>query len=384
MVPNPGTHIAPLGFPGDTHETPNGVDVGNAGMDAGVIDFLVDTVSFPYTGADSTNHAAGIGPIETYNQENVGAATGLGAGNSVAAGTNFRFGHSFNAASNISFGGQNGVCIASQDGQWMECPTDVMNTRGSRSLDWSASISASITSISGNSTKVTVLTSVALGVTQGDAITVSSTGTSYDGTWIIATGKFANHVGTYTFLSTLNLGTVTTGNVVTDMTAGTPVFPTGSTNSLSYDYMVITTGTSVSEPNWDASCGLTSYTGPVPYSCIDVGGTAVYYRIPYSCDRLRGEAPDVNVGALVSGGTCIMPSAEQSGIIIWCTVAGGTAGSTRPNWYDNSMNAIFCPLYGACPTLDGSGSSAIQWYNVGQNDCRTDVVLLDLMSSRPR
>ncbi len=135
-----------------------------------------------------------------------------------------------------------------------------------------------------------------------------------------------------------------------------------------YDYQVTavggnssptpgTTGTTgATEPNWDASCATTCTDG--------TGGTQITWtRQPASCNQLRGS--DLwAAGKAAPAGMCIYD--YKTNTDIYCTSAGGTTGSTKPS----------CPQYGS--TCSDGG---VTWTNMGQNDCRSDIVLVDLVSA---
>jgi hypothetical protein len=161
----------------------------------------------------------------------------------------------------------------------------------------------------------------------------------------------------------------TRGSISPDWVANTAysvgmfMYPTVN-NSNKYDWVVSTAGTSAAtsgaEPNWN-SCTTT---------CADGTGTLVWTRQPASCNQLRASfAPAA--GTVFAAGTSIYPVTNNTANNIYYTSAGGTTGSSVPNWN------TFCPAFGACPTQDGT----VQWYNKGANDCRGDVILVDLLSA---
>ncbi len=144
---------------------------------------------------------------------------------------------------------------------------------------------------------------------------------------------------------------------------GTFMYPTVN-NSNKYDWVVSTAGTSAAtsgaEPNWN-SCTTT---------CADGTGTLVWTRQPASCNQLRaGFAPASST--VFAAGSSIYPVTNNTANNIYYTSAGGTTGPSVPNWN------TFCLAFGACSTLDGT----VQWYNKGANDCRGDVILVDLLSA---
>jgi len=161
----------------------------------------------------------------------------------------------------------------------------------------------------------------------------------------------------------------TRGSISPDWVANTAysvetfMYPTVN-NSNKYDWVVSTAGTSAStsgaEPNWN-SCTTT---------CADGTGTLVWTRQPASCNQLRaGFAPAA--GTMFAAGSSMYPVTNNTANNIYYTSAGGTSGSSVPDWN------TFCPAFGACPTQDGT----VQWYNKGANDCRSDVILVDLLSA---
>jgi hypothetical protein len=142
---------------------------------------------------------------------------------------------------------------------------------------------------------------------------------------------------------------------------GATMYPT-SNNAGKYDFQVIAAGTtSGTQPDWDAACAT---------SCVDGGVT--WKNLKASCDQLRaGFSPSASTA--FSGGSAVYPVSNNPNNDVYLTAAGGTTGATVPNWQ------VFCPSYGNCPSLDGT----VQWTNEGPNDCRSDAMLIDLMSAAP-
>ena len=140
---------------------------------------------------------------------------------------------------------------------------------------------------------------------------------------------------------------------------GSFMYPT-SNNTGKNDFQVTTAGTSSgTQPNWDSACTST---------CTD--GTATWTNLGASCNQLRaGFAPAATTA--FSAASSIYPVTNNLANNIYSTSAGGTTGSPVPNWN------TFCPAFGACPSLDGT----VQWVNKGANDCRSDILLGDLVSA---
>jgi len=148
---------------------------------------------------------------------------------------------------------------------------------------------------------------------------------------------------------------------------GTSFSPTG------HDYQVTaiggnsnptpgTTGTAgTSRPNFDTNCTAT---------CTD--GQLTYTRQPASCNQLRGVTAWANT-TLFAAGTSIFDTKTEN---IYYTAAGGTSGGSNPGF------RTFCPDYGTCPNGGGTGSDGtVVWFNEGPNDCKSDVMLIDLISA---
>ncbi len=150
------------------------------------------------------------------------------------------------------------------------------------------------------------------------------------------------------------------------------------TNAGRYDFQATTvTGNSAgNEPAaWCQTPGCTVQDGGVTWT-----------NLGASCNQLRGSASDVvRTGSpipTVPQNTCIYPAVGQGQSDIFCTTEGGTPSSTAPQWVATNTTPAFCPNYGQCPNGGGAGSDgSVTWFNEGANDCRSDIMLVDLMSA---
>jgi hypothetical protein len=142
-------------------------------------------------------------------------------------------------------------------------------------------------------------------------------------------------------------------------TAGAFMYPTHN-NTGQNDFQASTGGTTGgTEPNWDASCTTT---------CTD--GTVTWTNLHASCNQSRASFHP-STSTVFAAGSSVYPVTNNTAHSIYYTSAGGTTGGTPPNWN------TFCPAFGTCPTLDGT----VQWVNQGENDCRGDILLVDLLSA---
>jgi hypothetical protein len=89
------------------------------------------------------------------------------------------------------------------------------------------------------------------------------------------------------------------------------------------------------------------------------------------CNGLRGDYT-ANAGASIPLNATVFPIADNSNSNIFKAVSGApSTEGTVPNW------GTVMPYYGNQFT----DSNLIVWQNIGPNDCRADVVLVDLMSA---
>jgi len=140
--------------------------------------------------------------------------------------------------------------------------------------------------------------------------------------------------------------------------AGQTIYPTSTLQNLgNNDFVATTAGTSGgTEPNWD-SCTTT---------CTD--GSVVWTNLHKSCNQLRGLYSPIANQAFSSGET-IFPVSNNSNFSIYQATAG-TTSSPIPNWNTAAPND-------GDTVTDGT----VVWTNIGTNDCRSDVFLVDMMSA---
>jgi hypothetical protein len=301
--PYPMVETAPNTFPSDTHESVNGIQTL---ADRGILLYFVDDV--PIT-PDGSNSSSPYGTLSAYNQEIVGAATGIGTGGT-PVGTDYRIAHHFNFGDSPLFDTQNGIGVESQDAQLAIVPSDMFGTRGSTSPGWPG------------------------------------------GAQVVVWGAYIYP-------------------------------PTGHNNTLGYEYQATaisgnanpapgTSGAtnSSSEPVWDTACVTT---------CTD--GTITWQRMKGNCNQLRAYTNEVTRGSTPPALTdlvCIFPNAEGGNTHIFCA-SSGTPASTAPAFKN------MCTYYGPC--VNGSGTAildgTVQWFDEGASDCRSDIMLVDLVSARP-
>jgi hypothetical protein len=406
-MPYPGTRLLTAVFPGDEHVSTNALTLG----DGGDVAFYVGRVPTTFNGAGTTAMTtSGIFPISTYSQEDVGASTGIG--NSAPIDTVHRFLSNPNTGSESAFSPANGIGGASKNGQWFIVPSDVMGTRGSSSPAWGyselhplqqasiynfgdiiypndnngAACSQSPTpqlcySVAGHDYQAILPARTVYTVTNltenGTMVTATCTVCPSDGAIVTGAGDNSpsyDYAGSVAYCSSCGFG----GGHGFTYTAA----KSGLATATVIGYWASGATIGATEPNWDSVCTTTG--------CTVTDGQITWKQLPYSCNRLRGETEDVGgINAPVVGGTCIEPgAAEKDYFSIYCTPAGGIAASPRPalapgsgntGWGDG-VTTGWCRGFGICPSLDGT----VQWYNVGQNDCRSDLLLVDLMSAKPK
>ena len=143
---------------------------------------------------------------------------------------------------------------------------------------------------------------------------------------------------------------------------GTTINPINN-NTGNYTYRATTQGTTCNttncEPNFDSSCVTT---------CTD--GSVGWTRTASPCDQLRGDYGWSN-GGTVSTNDQLFPISNNSGGSIFQAQNGGSMPNSQPNW--DSV----APTYGQTVTDTGG----ITWKNIGANDCRTDIMVIDLKSA---
>lgn len=89
-----------------------------------------------------------------------------------------------------------------------------------------------------------------------------------------------------------------------------------------------------------------------------------------ACNNLRGDyGPTKNRSVLL--GDKVYPVTNNANASIFQAQGNGTEGSTLPNWNTCSNVNDLC--------VDGT----VTWKNVGINDCRGDIVIIDLLSAHP-
>jgi hypothetical protein len=259
------------------------------------------------------------GAAAPYAQEIVGATTGLNG--SPTAGTRYRFAHNFATGSSPLFDAQNAIGAISQDGNWAAQPTDMMGLRGSVSPAW----------VSGASH------------TWGDLIYP----TTYNCGW---NGSGSNSCASSWSASGFEyMVTAIGGNPLPNPnTAGTPTSGTSGSTAI----------------QWDAYCTTT---------CTDGTGSTqlTWTRQPYSCNRVRANKKWATIGASGTPATGDAVFGYLNGNDVYLYISGSPTGTSEPAW------ASWCPNFGNCPSLDGS----VQWFNAGQNSCRSDIMLVDLVSA---
>jgi len=247
--------------------------------------------------------------VPWYNEEI--AADPLGSG------TVWRFAHSYNTGSSIHFDAQNAMGVISYDGTMYALTTDVMNTRGSLSGDWS-----------NNNAQ-----------TGGDIINPTATSN-------------ANH-SSFQY-----------------QTSGYPTPTSGTALNIT------------DEPNWgsaqaygqtvtEANC--TQH--PSGSGCTNISWT----NIGHPCNGLRADGQPAHSTTYTAGDTVMGITGARAFDIFQASCPGGGGSCTN----GTSFNLNTCPASGAC--VDNTGANrldgAVLWTDLGANDCRADIVLIDLTSS---
>jgi hypothetical protein len=153
---------------------------------------------------------------------------------------------------------------------------------------------------------------------------------------------------------------------------GATMFPT-SGNAGNYDFQVtvVTTGmTGATEPTWCQTSG-----------CTVTDGGVTWTNLGASCNQLRAMY-DPTASKAFSVGDTVYPSSNNVVANLYQATQAGTSYSTlpswtalAPNWGDTLCDDAAHELNQACP------AGVIQWTNVGPNDCRFDVVIVDLLSA---
>lgn len=141
---------------------------------------------------------------------------------------------------------------------------------------------------------------------------------------------------------------------------GTTMFPT-SGNAGGYDFQILTAPSGNSggtEPAWCQTSGCTTTDGGVTWT-----------NLGASCNQLRAMYSPATSAAF-SLNDMVFPTTKNNAGNIFKATQEGTTGSALPNW-DGS-----CSSYGQT-CADGG----VIWTNIGPNDCRWDVMLVDLLSA---
>jgi hypothetical protein len=154
---------------------------------------------------------------------------------------------------------------------------------------------------------------------------------------------------------------------------GATMFPT-SGNPGNFDYQIITapTGNSgATEPAW-STCQSKGST------CTDSG--VVWTNLGASCNQLRAFYAPQTLTTFSLGDT-IFPLNSNSGTNLFKATQAGTTYSSLPNWNlaPNWGNTI-CDDVGHAVNQSCS-AGIVQWTNIGPNDCRGDIMLVDLLSA---
>jgi hypothetical protein len=93
-----------------------------------------------------------------------------------------------------------------------------------------------------------------------------------------------------------------------------------------------------------------------------------------TCNGLRADIQQTK-NQPVTAGQNGYPLGNNSGNSIFVALDTGNEGSTLPNWQAT------CPNVGNICTEPGGDH--VRWQNLGANDCRGDIVLIDLLSAHP-
>jgi hypothetical protein len=142
-------------------------------------------------------------------------------------------------------------------------------------------------------------------------------------------------------------------------TLGATMFPTAG-NPGNYDFQATVSGTSsATEPSsWCQTAGCTT---------VDVGVT--WTNLGASCNQLRAMySPATNTAFSLSD--TVLPTNSNADYDLFKATQAGTTGGTLPTWSSS------CGSYGQTCTDGG-----VIWTNIGPNDCRFDVMIVDLLSA---
>ena len=262
------------------------------------------------------------GSLPGYN-EITGMATQpvAGCSSTIATYCQYRFAHNWGTGSVTQFNGQNEQGMNSQDGTFAAVASDVMGSRGSVSPDWSA-------------------------------------------THAFAYGADIN-----------------------------PVCASGCTNAMHSSFAQMnaagcTSGGTV-PTTWPTVPGQTVSDGSGPTACSwqNISQPATGSTAQLACNGLRADLLQTT-GATIYLGTRIFDlstgniyQATGCSAASTCSAANGGAGLTATQSVaEGTLSLSNTPAY--MSTL--ADSNGIVWEFIGQNDCRTDVILVDLQSARGR
>jgi hypothetical protein len=97
-----------------------------------------------------------------------------------------------------------------------------------------------------------------------------------------------------------------------------------------------------------------------------------------TCNKLRADIAPVANQAVTTGQRAY-PVTQNANNSIFEAQGNGNQGATLPNW----GAAV---LSGGCPNVNDicTESTGLQWKNLGINDCRGDILVIDLLSARPK
>ncbi len=262
------------------------------------------------------------GSLPGYN-EITGMATQTIAGctSTIATYCQYRFAHNWGTGSVFQFNGQNEQGMNSQDGTLAAVASDVMGTRGSVSPDWSAAHSFVYGAYINPLCSSGCTNGMHSTFVQMNASGCTSGGTAPT-TWPAAPGQTVSDGVGATACSWQNISQAATGS-------------TGqlTCNGLRADLL--------------QTAGSTVYLGT---RIFDLSSANIY--------QATGCAASSNCSAANGG----------AGLTASLSVAEGTMSLSNTPAYMSTV----------------ADSSGILWQFIGQNDCRTDVILVDLMSARAR
>ena len=144
-------------------------------------------------------------------------------------------------------------------------------------------------------------------------------------------------------------------------------------NHSTYQLQTATSQTSAgTQPNW-ANCqnpGDTCQDGTAPniFNWVNVGAP---------CNNLRADMSRESSHTYSLGDRSLMIQGGNANDIFEITACNGACITGSGSFDFSSAN---CPGYGNCTALDGN----VTWKHLGENECRSDIMLIDLTSAAPK